>query len=361
VGAGAGAVGAGTVVIPGVSLTAQLGDALFAPRVARLVVAARQYDAQATNNAVLRDVATRYFALVDAEARLLSLHRSEEDFAKIVAITTDFARAKQGREADAERARTEALLVHAEAERMAGEVGVAGAELARLLDLDPNVHLRAPPAAIPLLELVDPHTDLDQLLQIAVANRPELAARTADLAAAETRLRKEKVRPWLPTLAAGFSAGGFGGGGNLADTNFGHFNSRTDFDVSAVWTLRNCGFGDLAMQRRLEAEVGAVTAERLRTLDVIRAEVAEALALVGTRRREIDIARRRIETAQHAFEQDLKRAKNLEGRPIEVLDSAKLLNAARQDYVGALIGYNRAQLLLFVALGQPPTVAPLHP
>jgi outer membrane protein TolC len=83
--------------------------------------------------------------------------------------------------------------------------------------------------------------------------------------------------------------------------------------------------------------------------------VADALALVGVRRQAIDIARRRTETAQRAFEQDLTRARNLQGRPIEVLDSAKLLNAARQDYLSALIGYDQAQLQMFVALGQPPT------
>src|SRR5262249_54692872 len=219
----------------------------------------------------------------------------------------------------------------------------------------------APADRVPLLELVDPRTGLDQLVQIALANRPEMAARSADLAAAETRLRKEKFRPWLPTLAAGFSAGGFGGGGSEGDTRFGHFNSRTDFDVSAVWTLQGCGFGNLAIQRRLEAEVGAVNAERLRTMDAIREEVATALALIGTRRQQIDIARKRSATAYDAFELDLKRARNLEARPIEVLDSAKLLNSARQDYVAALIGYNQAQLQLFVALGQPPTALPLHP
>ena len=57
------------------------------------------------------------------------------------------------------------------------------------------------------------------------------------------------------------------------------------------------------------------------------------------------------QTAQDAFQQDLKRARNLEGRPIEVLDSAKLLNAARQDYVGALIASLAFPMLLLPSLG----------
>jgi outer membrane protein TolC len=358
VGAGAVAVGAGTVVNPGVSLTVQLADAIYEPRAARFAVTGRQFDAQATNNNVLLEVATGYFALVGAEARLQALRRSEEDFAEIVAVTKRFAETKQGRDADYERARTEALLLHAAVERMEEEVAVAAAELARLLNLDASIPLRAPAIPVPLLELVDPHADLEQLVQIALANRPEIAARSANVAVAETLLRKEKVRPLLPTLAIGYSAGGFGGGGNQADTQFGHFSGRSDFDVAAFWTLDGFGFGNLAAQRRVQAKVGEANAERLRTIDAIGQEVAEAFALVAARRRELDIARRRTQTSLGAFQQDMKRAKNLEGRAIEVLDSAKLLNTARQDVIGALIGYNQAQLQLFVALGQPPTLMP---
>ena len=45
-----------------------------------------------------------------------------------------------------------------------------------------------------------------------LAQRPEIAARGADVVLYETRLRQERVRPLVPTLAVGFSAGDFGGG-----------------------------------------------------------------------------------------------------------------------------------------------------
>jgi outer membrane protein TolC len=354
VGAGTGTIGAGTVVFPGVWLTAPLAEAIFEPRAARFHVAGRRYDAKATQNTVLLEVATCYFALVGAEARLKALEISEGDFGKIVTITAAFAELKQGREADALRARTEALLVHAATERMEEEVAVASAELARLLNLDPSVRLRAAVDPIPLLELVDSRSSLEELVAIALANRPEVAARSVDLAMVQTRLRKEMIRPFLPVLSAGFSAGGFGGGGNQADSQFGHFNGRTDFDAGAYWTLPNFGFGNLAVQRRVETQVGQANAERLNTIDAIRQAVADAFTLVAARHQEIEVARRRAETAQRALEVELKRAKNFEGLPIEMLDSARLLNSARQDYLSALIGYNQAQLQLFVALGQSP-------
>ena len=73
-----------------------------------------------------------------------------------------------------------------------------------------------------------------------------------------------------------------------------------------------------------------------------------------SRHQEIDAAVRRVATAERAYRLDLARAKNLEGYPIELLHSARLVNAARLELIRATIGYNQAQFRLFVALGQPP-------
>src|SRR5207245_1016429 len=145
------------------------------------------------------------------------------------------------------------------------------------------------------------------LVQMAVRKRPEIGARTADVAVNETHLRQEWIRPLVPLLSVGFSAGGFGGGSDLADSRFGHFTSRTDFDVLAVWSLRNFGLGDVAVQRRLRAEVDQALTERARVLDQIGREVAEAYARSAARRQQVDVARRQVETAQEGYQLDLIR------------------------------------------------------
>ena len=80
--------------------------------------------------------------------------------------------------------------------------------------------------------------------------------------------------------------------------------------------------------------------------------------MVQVRRQVIDAAGRRIATAERAYRMDLTRAKNLEGHPIELLHSARLANAARLVYVRAVVGFNRAQFRLYVALGQQPPATP---
>jgi outer membrane protein TolC len=354
-GAGADVRGAGTMAIPGIILTSHLGDAVFAPLVARQRVLSSSFDAQATRNQILQQVANAYLGLAGAEARVLALRQSESELAEVIRLTANFAATGQGREGDAQRARGEGMLLRSTTLESEIDATFWTTELSRLLSMDPSVRLRPEPGAPPALQWVDTQIPLETLIQQALVQRPEIAARGADVAAGETRLRQERIRPLVPTLSVGFSAGDFGGGGDQVGYRFSHFSSRADFDVLAVWTIQNLGFGDRAVQKKIRAEIGLAEAQRARVIDKVRREVAEALALTTSRRQQIQIAEQRVVTAQQAFREDLTRAKNLQGRIIEVLDSLIQLTAARQDLVTALVGYSQAQVNLYVALGNMPT------
>lgn len=355
-GAGAAAVGAGTVTIPGVRLFGHLADAWFEPKAAGWRVAGTQFESLAVRNAILLNVTTQYFDLIGTEERSRAVGESEADFREVARLTADHARAGQGREADAERARAETLLLHTEAERLEERAAVAAAELARLLHMDPAVRLRGAGEPLPLINLVDLGVGLEKLIQIALDNRPELGARDAAIAETRTHLHQEKARPFLPLLSVGFSAGDFGGGGSQATTHFAHFNGRTDFDAYAVWSLENFGLGNIANQNVWQARVHQALAARIQMVDQIRTEVSEAYTVSADSQRRLEVARRELKTAREAYRLDLERSKQLEGKPIEVLNSATLLAAARQDYIRALVAYDQAQFQLFVALGQPPAL-----
>src|SRR5262249_57830494 len=118
-------------------------------------------------------------------------------------------------EGDADRAATDAQLLHAEVQQTEEEMAVASAELARLLSMDPAVRLHGFSGAIPLVQLVDVQSDQEALIQIALANRPEMAAQTQVIERDRARLQEEKFRPFLPLLSIGVSGGVFGGGSNL--------------------------------------------------------------------------------------------------------------------------------------------------
>jgi len=261
-GGGAFAVGSFPARIPAVNVSAALTDALYEPLAARQRVDVSRFDASATANSVLVDVATLYQDLHRAGALLTAQRRSEADAAEVVKITTGFARVGQGRQSDADRARTEQQLVRASIRRAEEEVAKTSAALCRRLHLDPSIRLLPAGDPLTVLSLIDPAADQEELIAVAIRQRPEVGSRSAGIAVAQTRLRQEKARPFLPTLWLGASGGAFGGGSNVVPPTLGNFGGRADFDVLAYWTLENFSLGNLAIQKRRRAEVGAAEAER---------------------------------------------------------------------------------------------------
>ena len=353
-GAGADVRGAGPIGVPGVRIIGNLGEAYYAPRIAEQRVLGSRFDAIALRNRVLLDVARAYLALTSAEARLLAYRQSQAEIDEVARITANFARLGQGRESDAERAATDRLLLETDAVDAENDIVAWSAELSRLTRSDPTFRLRPPPGTPPIFRLVDETTPLDGLIESALAQRPELAARAAEVAMNESRLRQERVRPFLPTISIGYSAGDMGGGSNMVPYRFSHFSSRTDLDVMAVWTLRNLGIGNRADQNAARAQIGQAEALRSAAIDGVRSEVAEAQVKANAERTTMTIAQRRAGTAQQGYRQDFERTKNGEGRPIETLTSLRSLSEARQALVTAMSRFSQAQFELYVAIGGMP-------
>src|SRR5436305_1118872 len=86
-----------------------------------------------------------------------------------------------------------------------------------------TVRPRAESMTPPHIQLVDPRPSLQIMLEQALAQRPEIGARGADVAYYETRLRQERIRPLAPALSVGLSAGSFGGGSDQVGYRFSHF------------------------------------------------------------------------------------------------------------------------------------------
>ncbi|MBI3838401.1 MAG: TolC family protein [Planctomycetia bacterium] len=356
-GGGARTLAAESVSFPAIRIFSHLGDALFEPLAARQHTVVRSLDAGATTNSILLDVSTRYLDLMAAEARLEILRQSRLDVGEVVRVTTNFAKVGQGRQADADRARTEASLIDSELQRATEQVAVAAAELARVVNLDPSVRLKTVGGPIPILQLVDTSDKLERLIEVALRRRPEVAARSAEIAENQSRYRQERMRPFFPTISVGFSAGEFGGGSNFTSPTFGHFAGRSDFDALAYWTVQNFGVGNAAIRNGRRAQTDQAAANRIRAVNLVRREVAEAYVSSVATRRQLDIFENRLASAEAGLREEFNRIRGGEGLPIELLDSLSRAVAARQALVAAIAAYDQAQFRLFVALGQLPKLA----
>jgi outer membrane protein TolC len=350
-GGGAGAIGASTVAFPGIQLFSHLGDAIFEPLVARQRTAGARFDAVATERNILLQVALRYLELAASEARVEAYRLAQVDVGEVARLTQAFAKAGQGRQADAERAQSEQAHIDTLKIDAEGRFAIASARLAELLNLDPSVRLQSESTEFSTLPLFPEGASLDALIEQGLRSRPELASRTTGVAAASIRLRESRLKPLLPVLSVGYSGGGFAGGSNMTAPQFGNLGGRSDFDVYAVWTLQNFGVGDIANSRRRRAELGQTEADRKRTADQVRREVVEAFSDFAAARRQQEIVVRRYESAEAGMKEDLLRIRGGIGRPLEILNSVTRLSEARQARIDAVLSFNSAQFRLFVAIG----------
>ncbi len=347
-------------------------DAIYAPLSARQVLRARQADAQAARNDVLLAVADAYFQVQNARGEWIgatdALHRTEDLYKRVEALAGGLSPAVEKNRVLTELARRRQAIEAAQ-ERWQ----VAGAELNRLLRLDPLARVEPVEPPHMQLDIVDAHRTVDDLIPLALANRPELAAHQALVQATLHRLKQEKMRPLVPSVLirgtatnpAGTLAGGYFGGGT--QDNLSNFGARGSFDVQLLWEFQNLGLGNRALVRQRSAENQLAMLELFRMQDRVAADVAQAHAQVIRAGKRIKLAEDQVKNARETAESNLeglKQTRNIGGtvvlviRPFEAVASVQALELAYRDYYTAVSDLNRAQFRLYRALGQPAQALP---
>ena len=347
-GLGLGATGAGTPVLPGVYATFKTADAVFEPSAARYTVAARKAGTRVATNDTLLDTALAYQELLAAHQEVRIAEETKANANTLADLTGSFARTGQGPQADADRARAELARRANDVSRAGERAAVAAAGLAELVRLPPGLPVVPREPAVVPLELVSADAPVGDLVGIALANRPELAEAKHLAARAAERGKQAKYSPFLPSVALGFSQGGFGGGrvGRIADVN-----GRVDFDAAVYWEVRNLGLGERADRNRTRAVRDQAVARQVQVMDRIAREVVAASARVTARRGQIEVAAGGVGAAETALKRDTQRLREGVGLPIELLQSVQALDSARREYLRAVVDYNAAQFQLHRALG----------
>jgi outer membrane protein TolC len=366
VGAGANAIAAGTVNIPGVQWNLNVSNTIFNILVSRQFVRQRQFESAAVRNQVLGRVAVAYVDLLRAAGRLVVALRVRDETRAVAQLTRSYASVGEGLPADADRAATELAKRENDILQAESEVLQSSARLCRLLNLDPSTRLQPTDGWVVPAPIVPSPMPLRELVALGLLRRPELAAQRAAIEQALVQLRGQRVLPFSPTVLIGFSGGTFGGGSNLTNlTNqptFGSFASRSDIDTVAFWTLQNLGVGNRAQINAARARVGISNFEQVEVLNQVRMEVADAYARSHARFAQIATAERAVQTSTKGFTLDMKQLENHQDiLPIEVLDSVRLLARTRYEYLDSITAYNAAEFELYVALGQPPADALARP
>ena len=365
VGLGATAVGAGTVNIPGLSYTLNVGTAWFDYLRSKQLVVRSVAAARTVENDTLLRVCLAYTDLLRADARLAIAGQNRTEAAELVRLTEAYAKAGQGRRADADRAIVELRKRDSELTGAEADTLTASARLGRLLSLDSTVRLRPLDGwAVPAPIVPEP-VPVAELVAIALMQRPELEERRAEIRESLYALSIAKLLPFSPNVILGFCTGQFGGGSDLVASaggaRFSGLDNRVDFDAVVYFTFQNLGVGNIAIAKGAASRARQANLRQQETFNRVRAEVVEADARSRARFLQIDAGSKAVEASRQAFDQDLARIRAREGLPIETIDSLRLLARSRYEYLDAILDYNRAQFQLYVAMGQPPAAALARP
>lgn len=329
-----------------------LSDAIFKPLAARQRVAAAQAGAAAATNDSVAEATVAYFELIGAQGLSEVALQNTADARRMLDLTEAFVEAGKGAEADVSRVKVEVTRRRQAEIDARMQVGVASAELARILQLDPS---KLDPSALlfsldrPMpVNMVPLDAPLESLIAQAQTARPEVVENLHRVGARGEEYRAEKWRPLIPNLYAGSSMGVFGGGpGAELDS----LDGRADFDVVAVWQVRNLGLGERAARNEAYSLYTQETLRKHRLHDVITAEVTKSRLRSQAQHERLQLAEQNIADAQAAWDRSLKRIQGLAGLPLEAIQAHQALVMARIDYVAAVTAYNQAQTRLVQAIG----------
>lgn len=344
----------------GPTLNLDLSEAIYRPLIERQLSSAEQLRAQATCLATELEAVLAYLDLLQIYG-LLEINADTITKAESMLKSAENAKdAKLDRTAgDVNRAKTEVLFRRIERIDLVGKTGVASARLGRLLLLEPGVQLIPADTAVVPIDLIDPNTTLDELVSTAVRNRPDLAALRNVIGAAWANVRKQEEGPRIPKLSVSNQAGVFGGGLNGDLENF---DSRNALSAQLYWEVKNLGFGNRAETDERRAILSQARIQLVESQARACAEIVEVAQTAAAKQESLMLAEQAIDQATELYRinkegtLNVVDAKNLFDalRPLQAIQT---LNQSRQNYLNAILDYNRSQYRLYTLLGSNPVVS----
>jgi hypothetical protein len=343
-----------------------LTEIIFEPLRARQNLNSARWDIQGVKNDALLLTAQSYFNVHKYRGQYAvaidAVQRGRKLVAEIANLSRDLVPA-----VEIDRARN--LLADLEQNAVTARQNwrIASAALTQVLRLDPRAVVEPLEHDHLQITLIDPSRSLDELIPIGLTNRPELAKYQALVQATLVAIRREKLRPLLPSiLFNGFETPyelmqatvyGQGSGGKLNEWNF-----RNDITPQVLFMAESMGLGNMADVKEKRGMASAAIVQLFQIQDSVAGDVTRSQADVQSAAARIYQAEREVRGALVNYNgnvEGLKQTKRFGNileqifRPQEAVFALSLLMTAYDNYISTVADYNTAQFELFHALGYP--------
>ncbi len=323
------------------------GDMYYGALVVKQKALVAEHALEKARLEVLRSAAGQYFDLLAAEAAvdvwredLLVMERYSNQLGNAVQVGTAFR-------SDLLKVETQQARLQLQLKRAQEQLGMAAARLAETLRLPPEAQLR--PAKSDLIPMrVINSSAIGDLVSKAQLSRPEIKAMQARNEGLRREEERVRIGPRIPTLQAGYTAGGLGGGRNGSSGNFGE---QQDFFVGLGWKIGPGGLFDSARQKAAATSRESGVLEMQRAKASVGRDVVEAALRSQSNEDQIQISERAVKAAEEMSSLATERQASQVGVVLEFVLAREDLARARLDRVRAVTEFNKAQQDLRCALG----------
>ncbi len=324
------------------------GDIYYSALAAKQKAIAAEELAEKTRRDILQEAVARYYDLLATEADMAVI---EDD----LRLTEDYANQLGGAVTAGTAFRADLLRVKTQVSRAKISVrqgqekrDLAAAALAETLRLAPDTALRPAKSDLVPVSLVSTH-GVATLISQAHQNRPELRAASAANTAAVLESDRTRIAPIIPSVQAGYSIGGLGGG---FAGEWGNFNDQQDFFLGLGWKIGPGGLFDRQRQKIADAREQGIALQTSQVKAAIGREVVEAALKAQSSRDQLQINEEAVTAAEEMVQLAKDRQASQLGVVLEYLLAREELTRARQGRVKSVTDYNKAQHALKRAVGK---------
>lgn len=334
---------------PSVMIDWSPGDIYYSALAAKQKALAAEQLAEKSRRDIVLQATGRYYDLLGAEAALAIIVddlRLTQDYEKQIGGAVDAGTAFR---ADLLRVKTQVSREKLAIRQHQEKRELAAAALAETLRLPADTELRPAKADLVPVRLLDRKTGVATLISQASQHRPEMKAVAAANQAAGLESDRARVAPLIPTVQAGYTAGGLGGGYGGRTGNSG---TTQDFYIGLGWKIGPGGLFDRQRKVIANSREQATQLQAGQVKAAIGREVVEAAAKSQSAHDQIGINDEAVSAADEMVQLAKQRQASQLGVVLEYLLAREELTRARQSRVQSVTDFNKAQHELKRAVGR---------
>ncbi len=335
----------------GVMIDWSPGDIYYAALASKQRALAAEHLAEKARIDIVTQAVERYYDLLAAEASMVII---EDD----LHLTEGYARQLEGAVTAGTAFRADLLRVKSQISRAKlairqGEEArdLAAARLAEILRLTPDAALRPAKSDLVPVRMMS-GKGVATMISLAQRHRPEIQAAQAIHSSMGAEKDRARVAPMIPSVQAGYTMGGFGGGPGVGGQQWGNFGRQQDFYVGLGWKIGPGGLFDSQRQNIANAREESASLQSSQVRAAIGREVVEAATRSQSANDQIKINDEAVDAAEEMTKLAKERQASQVGVVLEYLLAREELTRARQSRVKAVTDFNKAQHALKRAVGK---------